>query len=375
MFPSPARFGGRRPFGHVPFVTMVMADQKTVAGTANGLSEALELVLENDQLAELDVAARRLALRALLIEHGKAPTLVSDLAALVDGYGAIDHLMRDETVTDILVNSVDDVWIERDGVLTKSDVRFSSESDLLDTIDRLIARGGGRVDSSRPIADVGLPEGSRMHVVLPPVSPNGPKVSIRRFPSTPMTLDDLERRGMFDGETREVLLGAVTDRSSIAISGGTGSGKTTLLNALLSEISTEERLITIEETPELNPRCAHRVPLVARPPNVEGAGEVSLGDLLRAALRMRPDRIVVGEVRGPEALVALDAFSTGHPGSMVTVHARSAADVADRMVSLASASLSVSEETLRRRFADAFDLVVHVERSRGLRRVVEITAP
>ena len=338
------------------------------------MSDALELMLEHDELAELDVAERRLAMRSLLIQEGRTGVRVDDLAAVVDGYGAIDALMNDPAVTDILVNGVRDVWVERGGDLSKTDVEFASPEDLAATIERLIARGGGRVDVSRPIADVALPDGSRMHVVVPPLSPSGPKVSIRRFPRGPLSLDDLQERGMFDDNVRTQLETAVRERATIAISGGTGTGKTTLLNALLGEIPSSERLVTLEETPELRPTCAHWVPLVARPPNVEGKGEVTLVDLFRGALRMRPDRIVVGEVRGSEALVALDAFSTGHPGSLVTLHARSAADVVDRFVSLASGG-GVPDGTLRTTVRDAFDLIVHIERVAGVRRVAELCTP
>ena len=336
------------------------------------MSDALGIVLEHDELADLDEAARRLAMRALLIGNGASPRLIERVAAYVDGYGALDELMRDEAVTDILVNGPHDVWVERDGVLSRSDVVFSSQEELRATIERLISKGGGRVDAARPIADVALPNGSRMHVVLPPLAPDGPKVSIRRFPEIPLDLSELCRRQMFGRDTLDLLIDAVRSRRTIAISGGTGCGKTTLMNALLAEVPPTERLVTIEETPELRPGCPHWVSLVARPPNVEGKGEVTLSDLFRATLRMRPDRIVIGEVRGPEALVALDAFSTGHPGSLVTVHARSASEVCERFVSLASRAGRSSESTLRSRFADAFDLTVHLERHESQRRIAEI---
>ena len=353
---------------------MVVESEEAVAGAGNGLNDALELILEHDELAELDAAQRRLAMRSLLIQEGRAPAQVRDVAAFVDGYGPIDDLMNDPAITDILVNGIRDVWIERYGTLQKTDVEFVSTEDLCATIERLVARGGGRVDVSRPIADVALPDGSRMHVVVPPLSPSGPKIAIRRFPQTPLSLEDLQRRDMFDAVVRERLETAVHDRATVAISGGTGTGKTTLLNALLGEIPSSERLLTLEETPELRPTCVHWVPLVARPPNVEGKGEVTLVDLFRGALRMRPDRIVVGEVRGAEARVALDAFSTGHPGSLVTLHASSAADVIERFVALASGA-EVPDMTLRTRVRDAFDLVVHIERVAGVRRVVELFCP
>lgn len=345
-----------------------------MAGAGNGLNEALELVLEHGELADLDEAERRLAIRDLLCDNGRPPALVHGISAFIDGYGRLDPLMRDPSVTDILVNGYDEVWVERDGVLAQSDVGFSSPAELRDTIERLISRAGGRVDAARPIADVTLPNGCRMHVVLPPLTRGDPKVSIRRFPETPLSLDDLANRHMFGDDTRRFLIETVTARKTIAISGSTGSGKTTLLNALLGEIPSSERLVTIEETPELRPPCRHCVSLIARPPNVEGSGEVTLNDLLRATLRMRPDRIVIGEVRGPEAVVALDALSTGHPGSFLTVHARSARDVRERFVSLAATGSRLDESTLRARFEDAFDLVVHLTRHGDERRIAEIAA-
>lgn len=335
------------------------------------MSDALELLLEHDELADLDVAQRRLAMRTILLAGSHTPDALEHVAAIVDGYGALDELMHDPAVTDVLVNGYDDVWVERAGILERTDVSFASPTDLEATIERLMTRGGGRVDPARPIADVVLPDGSRMHAVVPPLSPTGPKVSIRRFPRHALSLDALAKRGMFDRSVHEQLVDVVRSRRTIAISGGTGSGKTTLLNALLGEIPRTERVVTLEETAELRPACEHWVSLVTRPPNIEGKGAVTLPELFRATLRMRPDRIVVGEVRGAEALVALDAFSTGHPGSLVTVHARSARDVKERFVALAS-SKGRSEATLRACFEDAFDVIAHLERIGGRRRVVEV---
>ena len=342
-----------------------------MADPRDDLNGALDVVFAHDELADLDSAQRRLAIRRVLADAGMDAVYLPKVAALVDGFGVLDDLMRDPTVTDVLVNRWNDVWVERDGTLTRTGVSFESPGDLVETIERLIARGGGRVDSARPISDVALPGGARMHVVLPPLS-SGPVVSIRKFPGVPLTLEDLHARGMFDDAQEELLEASVENRRSIAISGGTGSGKTTLLNALLGLVPATQRLVTIEETPELRPGCSHHVSLVARPPNIEGVGEVTLADLLRASLRMRPDRIVVGEVRGAEALVALDAMSTGHAGSLVTVHAQSAADVETRFVALAATGCDLSESTLRSRFRDSFDMVVHLERVGGTRRVKEV---
>ena len=332
--------------------------------------EAMRLLMENDELVELDPAERRLALRALLNPvDADGPSLAVRVADLIDGYGPLTALMRDPEVTDVLVNGPSEVWAERAGTLERTGVSFDDETELRSLIARLMTSAGGRVDMARPIADARLPDGSRLHVVLPPLAPDGPLVSLRRFPAAAFTLEDLERKGMFTPSQRCQLESVVAKRRTVVISGGTGTGKTTLLNALLGLVPGSERVVLIEETRELRPGCPHAISLVARVPNVEDRGAIGLADLLRASLRMRPDRIIVGEVRGGEALVALDAMSTGHQGSMVTVHARSSSQVVDRLVGLAMNVGGRSEPDLRERFATAFDVAVHLER-RGARRIV-----
>jgi pilus assembly protein CpaF len=338
------------------------------------MTELIDLVYEHDELALLDPAERRLAVRALLADQSGDDRLLGQRVARVvdhiDGYGPLTSLMRDAGVTDVLVNGPKDVWIERGSGLERTEVAFADEGELRFFIERFTALAGTRADLAHPIADARLPDGSRMHVVMPPVSSHGPSVSIRRFPTRRMSLQDLVDAEMLDGAQARLLAETVAARRNVAISGATGSGKTTLLNALLSLVSDMERIVTIEETPELNPMCAHRVALVARPPNIEGAGEIPLAILVRTALRMRPDRIVVGEVRGPEALVALDALSTGHSGSMTTLHAAGAECVPDRLVEMAlGARTAATEASLRARAVAAFDLIVHLERV-GDRRVI-----
>ena len=341
------------------------------------MTELIDLVYEHDELALLDPAERRLAVRALLAEESRDDRRLAQRVAHVvdhiDGYGPLTSLMRDPRVTDVLVNGPKDVWIERGGALQRTDVAFADEEELRFFIERFTALAGTHADLSHPITDARLPDGSRMHVVIPPVSPQGPTVAIRRFPTRRMSLQDLADAQMLDGAQAQLLAKAVATRRSIAISGATGSGKTTLLNALLSLVDDTERIVTVEETPELIPVCAHRVALVARPPNLEGAGEIPMATLVRTALRMRPDRIVVGEVRGPEALVALDALSTGHSGSMTTLHAAGAERVHDRLVELAlGARTEATEASLRARAVAAFDLIVHLERVHGRRVVASI---
>lgn len=339
-------------------------------------AQLLDLLRGREDLADLDAAERRLALRSVVgtASGGEAGSpRVSDLADWIDGFGPLTSLMSDPDVSDILLNGPHEVWVERSGVLEAHPPIFESAAELADLLERLLADAGARVDTSAPIGDGRLHDGSRMHVVLPPVAAVGALVSIRRFPSKAFTLDDLVERGFVTADEADVLQRCVIDRRSIAIGGATGTGKTTLANALLGCISDDERVVVIEETRELAPTCSHWVSMVTRPPNVEGAGALDQSDLLRAALRMRPDRIVVGEVRGAEAAIALQAMSTGHEGSVLTLHTRSAADAVERLVDLAlMAPAAPSENTLRRQATRALDVVVQVGRCGPDRRVTEI---
>jgi pilus assembly protein CpaF len=340
------------------------------------MSESLRAELFNhDDLAELEPVARRLALRRLALEAGipDAASAAVELADEVDRFGVLTALMDDDEVTDILVNGPHEIWVDQAGRLSQTDIRFAGPEALLSYVQRLVGRAGARLDRSHPIADARLPDGSRIHAVLPPVAPEGPLVSIRRFPSRRFELDDLVARSMLDADEARRLTAFVEERRTIVVSGRTGTGKSTLLDALIRAVPTDERIVTIEELPELRSATEHRVSLVARGPNVEGKGAISLDQLVRAALRMRPDRIVVGEVRGPETLVAIEAMSTGHVGSMLTVHARSAAAVPDRLLTLAlQAASGASEGSLRRQIEEAIDVVVHLDRRAGRRRVASI---
>jgi pilus assembly protein CpaF len=335
-----------------------------------------EQVLARTELAELDPAARRLALRNIVarsVDPAELGPTVASLAEAIDGFGPLSDVMNDPRVTDVLVNGHAEVWVERRSVLELTGIRFENEAELRKLIERIVGEAGSHVDVSHPIADARLSDGSRLHVVLPPVAPGGPLLSIRRWPPMPYSLEDLVAVEMLSGDDAGRLRAAVSNRATLAISGSTGSGKTTLLNALLGCIDPGERIVTIEETAEFRPRCAHCVSLLAREANIEGNGKVTLFDLVRTSLRMRPDRIIVGEVRGGEMLAALTALSTGHPGSMLTVHARSAEDAIDRMVMLArSGDPAGNERWLRRRIEGAFDYIIHVDKSDGRRAVTAI---
>jgi pilus assembly protein CpaF len=290
------------------------------------------------------------------------------------GLGPLEELLADPEVSDVMVNGPDDVYVERQGRIERATVRFDSEQALRDAIERVLAPAGRRVDELSPMVDARLPDGSRVNVVIPPLSVEGPAVSIRRFTVARPDPDELVASGTLDGELRRLLETAVRGRRCILVSGGTGSGKTTLLNALSSYISPRERVITIEDAAELRLRQPHVVRLESRPASVEGRGEVTVRDLLRNALRMRPDRIVIGEVRGAEALDLLTALNTGHDGALSTVHANSPADALRRLETLAlMAGLGMPHEAIREQLGRGLDLVVHLARGeRGVRRVVEV---
>lgn len=334
------------------------------------MSEILEAVLERDELAAMDVASRRLALRGLLRSEN-AIEMLPAIVDRIDGFGPLGPLMRDGSITDVLVNGHDEIWVERDGLLQPTDVAFADADDLANFIERMLGSAGRRADVSHPIEDVRLSDGSRMHVVMPPLVGVEPIVSIRKFPGTPLTLDDLVALGTATEAQAETLRDVVRRRRSLLVAGATGCGKTTLLNALLAEVRPSERVITIEETPELRRIDGHHVSLVARSPGPEGSGSVSLEVLARAALRMRPDRIVVGEVRGSEAVVAVDAMSTGHEGSMLTIHATDATAAVGRLADLARRPGVVST-TITARVRAAVQHVAFLQRDGGARRIAEI---
>ena len=354
---------------------MVACDEPSSGDVGGRVDLLTRIAYEHPELAELDEAARRLALRDLALSEAGRPLFDGDemdageLADEIDGWGPLTQLMSDPAVTDILVNGPSDVRVERSGTIEPAGVRFRDGEHLQRSVQRWLGRAGGRADASSPIADVRLGDGSRLHVVLPPVAPHGPLVSIRRFPRS-LGLADLVAAGSMTSGEAAWLRGAVTARRTIAIAGATGSGKTTLLSALLTEVPQNERVVTIEEVPEIAVAGGHIASLVTRCPNVQGVGEVTLRDLVRASLRMRPDRIVVGEVRGAETLDALDAFASGHRGSMITLHAGAADAIPARMTALARhAPEAPDASALTDRVGQALDVVLFLEKVDGVRRV------
>ena len=309
---------------------------------------------------------------ALLSEAGRERVAERVLRETV-GLGPLEELLRDPEVEEVLVNGFEEVWAERRGVLERAEIGFADEEALRDVIERVLGPIGRRVDELSPMADGRLPDGSRVNVVIPPLSVDGPAMSIRRFTGIRPDPDELVARGSFDPELRDLLAAAVGDRRNLIVSGGTGSGKTTVLNALSTFIAPGERVITIEDAAELRLGQPHVVRLESRPAGIEGAGEVTIRDLVRNALRMRPDRIVIGEVRGPEAMDLLVALNTGHRGALSTVHANSSADALRRLETLAMmAGLGVPHEVVAEQLANAVELVLHLERAGVERRAVEL---
>lgn len=330
------------------------------------------------RLLEADVSLNPddllIAARRLVIEE--APLEGDDVAiAAVDailGLGPLERLLRDPLVTDVLVNGPSSVWVERSGTMSLTPVSFADDAAVVASVERVLAPLGLRIDRASPTVDARLVDGSRLHAVIPPVAVDGPIVAVRRFTKAVRTLVELVESGSATLEVADMLRKAVVDRENLVISGGTGAGKTTLLNVLSTEIPGRERIVTVEDAAELE-LAGHVVRLEARPANAEGAGEVTLQQLVRSALRLRPDRIIVGEVRGAEALDMIWALNTGHDGSMSTVHANSPAEALWRLETLAmSGDRRVGEVAVQRQILSAVDVVVQVERVNGQRRVAEV---
>jgi pilus assembly protein CpaF len=341
--------------------------------------------IDLDNLGKLDLREATGQMRgviAQLIDEQAMPLSQRDREQLVDeilnevhGLGPIEPLMRDPEVSDILVNTSKQVYIERQGKLEPTPVIFRDNQHLLQIIDRIVSRVGRRVDESSPMVDARLPDGSRVNAIIPPLALDGPIMSIRRFGRTPLTIDDLVRNNSVSPEMVSLLRAMVRARLNLLVSGGTGSGKTTLLNCLSAFVPESERIVTIEDSAELQLQQPHVVRLETRPMNVEGRGEVTQRDLLRNSLRMRPDRIIVGEVRGAESLDMLQAMNTGHDGSISTVHANSARDSLNRLeMMMQMAGFELPIRAMRQQISLALDVIVATARMNdGTRKVTSIT--
>jgi pilus assembly protein CpaF len=345
-------------------------------------------LLDRLNLANLDAVGREEASRTirqviqeligwenLALNLGERERLAQEILDEIFGLGPLEPLMQDPDVSDVLVNTYRDVFVEKNGKIYKTDIRFQDNRHLLQVIDRIVSGVGRRIDDSSPMVDARLPDNSRVNAVIPPLAIDGPHLSIRRFKRDVLSDEDLLRKDTFSEGMLALLQGIVKARLNVLISGGTGAGKTTLLNVLSSHIPADERIVTIEDSAELQLRQPHVVRLETRPANVEGRGEVNQRALVINALRMRPDRIILGEVRGSEAVDMLQAMNTGHDGSLTTLHANSPRDALSRLETMvAMAGLSLPEKAMRQQIAGAIQVVVQVSRlPDGNRKVVSLS--
>ena len=311
----------------------------------------------------------------IVLSRPERRRLFEQIVAEILGLGPLEPLLADETITEIMVNGSKNIYIERRGKIHREPVSFESDDHLMRIIDRIVAPLGRRIDESSPYVDARLPDGSRVNAIIPPICLVGPTLTIRKFAKIPITIDQLIEYGTVTAESVEFLKACVLARINLIISGGTGSGKTTFLNVLSQYIPGDERIITIENAAELQLRQEHVVTLESRPPNIEGRGEVTIQNLVVNALRMRPDRIIVGEIRAEEALDMLQAMNTGHEGSMTTAHSNSPRDTLSRIETMTlMAGMDLPIRAIREQISSALELVVHLERQRdGSRKVTHVT--
>ena len=378
-----------------PALATVPTEVRVTTVLGDSARHALKTVVHHELIRRMDLEKlsaiqadetggrqRLLSIILQLIGEQSAPLstlardrLAQDILDEVFGLGPLEPLLHDPTVSDILVNTYKNVYVERRGVIEKTDIAFKDEAHLMHIIDKIVSAVGRRIDESSPMVDARLLDGSRVNIVIPPLAVDGPLLSIRRFGSTPLTADDLLRYRTLTPQMLETLRSAVRARLNIVISGGTGSGKTTLLNVLSGYISDAERIVTIEDSAELQIKQEHVARLECRPPNLEGKGAIRQRELVINALRMRPDRIILGEVRGEEALDMLQAMNTGHDGSITTIHANNPRDAIARIETMAMmGSITLPVAAIRAQIASAVDIIVQVSRmSDGSRRVTHIS--
>ncbi len=322
-----------------------------------------------------EIVERLVQQEGLNLSGPEAESVIVGILDEITGLGPLEVILADSTVSDILVNGPATIYVERHGRLEQVDARFRDDAHLINTISRIVGRVGRRIDESSPMVDARLPDGSRVNAIIPPLALDGPALSIRRFGANPLNHKDLTRLGALTPEMMNYLKAAVRSKCNVLISGGTGAGKTTLLNALSNFIPSSERIITLEDSAELKLQQPHCVRLESRPPNIEGRGSVTIGDLMKNALRMRPDRIVVGEVRGGEALDMLQAMNTGHEGSMGTLHANTPDDALQRLMTMITMSgVKLSNEALVQIIGRSLHVIVQASRlPDGQRKITSIT--
>ena len=325
----------------------------------------------------LHAVTEQLALDRTPLTREERRRVVREISDDILGYGPLEPLLQDDSVTEVMVNAYDRIYIERNGRLEKTGATFVDNAHLLRIIDKIVSQVGRRVDEASPMVDARLPDGSRVNAIIPPLALRGPTLTIRKFARDPYTMDDLISFNSLTPKAAQFLAACVKGKLNVLISGGTGTGKTTMLNAMSAYVPDDERIVTIEDAAELQLQQDHVITLESRPPNIEGSGEIRIRELVRNALRMRPDRIIVGEVRGAETLDMLQAMNTGHEGSLTTIHANSPRDALSRLETLVlSAGVELPHRAIREQIASAFDVLVQISRlvdgSRRLTHVSEV---
>lgn len=351
-------------------------EQELVVQIRNFISENIDLTHTSDEDLELKIKElTEERLRGEYVSIEQTISINEQVYSSLRGFGLLDSIIKDESITEVMVNGPDNIFIERSGRLTKLEKKFESEKKLEDVIQRIVALSGREVNQASPICDTRLPDGSRVNVVIPPISLSGPILTIRRFSKTPMTIEKLIQYGSITEEIAEKLRLLVEAKYNIFVCGGTGSGKTTFLNALSNYIPKDERIITIEDSAELQITGVDNiVRMETRNANASGAGEISIRDLIKSSLRMRPERIIVGEVRGAEALDMLQAMNTGHDGSLSTGHANSAEDMISRLCTMVIQGAEIPIEAIRDQIGSAVDIIIHLSRLRDKsRKTMEIS--
>lgn len=375
---SPPEAGRRRAEAAAVSAGLVEFKDRAVEALYARLGSRMnDSTLTQDQLTEFvrGELGKIVSEEGLVLTEEERSVLIDDLEADALGLGPLQKLIDDADVTEVMVNGHRDIYVERSGMIERSPLEFASEESLRRVIDRIVSRVGRRIDESSPLVDARLLDGSRVNAVIPPLAVNGSSLTIRKFSETPFTVDDLIGFGTMTRGIAQLLKACVEARLNILVSGGTGTGKTTLLNVLSSFIPEDERIVTIEDAVELKLQQGHVVTLESRPPNIEGSGAITIRDLVRNSLRMRPDRIVVGECRGGEALDMLQAMNTGHDGSISTLHANSPRDAVARLETMSlMAGMDLPMRAIRDQVASAVDLIVQITRLRdGTRRITSLT--